>query len=76
MIQSTIRCDLCNIPLRENELAANKSIISIGGSKPKSKSHITLKFDGQIKDGDLCYACAKKFRDYIESQKESFGGSK
>lgn len=68
--QVQIKCDLCNSPLKDNEVVVPTSIINIGTSKPKAKSHLTFKFDGSIKDGDLCFSCARQFRDYIESKKE------
>lgn len=63
-----ISCDLCGEILKDNE-KHQEGII--GMKKIISKYSFKFKYEGSVKQGDLCFICAKKIRDYIDNIKES-----
>lgn len=64
-----IKCDMCNSLLKDNEIVLPNGIINIS-NKPKSRYNIMFTYEGQLRKGDLCIACARKIRNYIEDIKE------
>ena len=60
-----VRCDICNIYLKENEVALENKFAGLS-KELKSKNVLLFKYDGVAKRKDLCYSCAKKINDSVE----------